>query len=338
MKAAVVGLGRMGRRHVQALRALGMQLGGGADPSENSIAATVKELGIPREHLFRDIDELLAATRPECLVIATTADSHAGLTIRAANAGVKYILCEKPMAASLDECDEMIAACKRHGARLAINHQMRFMEQYLEARRIIEAEDFGGWASINVIAGNFGLAMNGTHYFELLRWLSGSPLDTVTAWFSKHPIASPRGPAFFDRAGQVRVTTPSGKRLFMDIGDDQGHQIRVVYAGRTGMLVADELGGRLEWTVRAAEHRDLPTTRYGMPGPADRLEVAPADAVVPSQRVLEALVAERDFPTGDDGRTALAALVAAYVSSETGGRSVRVDAKELPHSRRFDYA
>jgi hypothetical protein len=69
-----------------------------------------------------------------------------------------------------------------------------------------------------------------------------------------------------------------------------------------------------------------------------RLEVAPADAVVPSQRVLEALVAEREFPTGEDGRTSLETLVAAYVSSESGGSSVRVQDNELPRSRRFDYA
>ena len=338
MKAAVIGLGRMGRRHIQALRALGMELVGAADPFEASIEATVKELAVPRKQLYRDAEELMSAVRPEVLIIATTAPAHAPLTIRAAKAGVKYILCEKPMASSLEEFDEMLAVCERHNAKLAINHQMRFMEQYLEARRLIEAADFGGWASINVIAGNFGLAMNGTHYFELLRWLSGSAPDTVNAWFSKNPVASPRGPAFFDRAGQVRLTTANDKRMFMDIGDDQGHHICVVYAGRTGMLIADELGGKIDSTVRASEHRDLPTTRYGMPGPMKRLEVAPADAVVPSQRVLEALVAERDFPTGEDGRISLETLVAAYVSSESGGRSVRVRGIELPRNRIFDYA
>jgi predicted dehydrogenase len=338
MKAAVVGLGRMGRRHVLALRALGMDLVGGADPFADSIEATVKELAVPRDRLFRDAKELLAATKPDVLVIATTAPAHAPLTIDAAAAGVKYILCEKPMASSLAECDEMLAACKRHGARLAINHQMRFMEQYLEAKKLIEAPDFGGWASINVIAGNFGIAMNGTHYFELLRWLSGSSIETVTAWFAKEPIPSPRGPAFFDRAGQLRLTTENGKRMYMDIGDDQGHQLCVVYAGRAGMLVADELGGTIDHAVRAPEHRDLPTTRYGMPGPKQRITVAPADAVVPTQRVLEALVAERDYPSGEDGRTSLETLVAAYISSEGGGRTVRIRSNELPRDRRFDYA
>jgi predicted dehydrogenase len=338
MKAAVVGLGRMGRRHVLALRALGMELVGGADPLEASIEATVKELEVPRNRLYRDAEELLAAVRPDVLIIGSTAPSHAPLTIRAANSGVKYILCEKPMGASLDECDEMIAVCKRNNTRLAINHQMRFMEQYLEAKKLIEADDFGGWTSISVIAGNFGLAMNGTHYFELLRWLAGSAPHTVNAWFSKNPVPSPRGPAFFDRAGQIRVTTANGKRLYMDIGEEQGHHICVVYAGRTGMAIADELGGKIDVTVRASEHRELPTTRYGMPGPARRVEVAPADAVVPSQRVLDALVHERDYPTGEDGRTSLETLVAAYVSAESGGQSVRVNANELPRSRRFDYA
>jgi hypothetical protein len=126
--------------------------------------------------------------------------------------------------------------------------------------------------------------------------------------------------------------------MFMDIGEDQGHDLCVVYAGRTGMVTAHELRGTIDVTVRDAEYRALPTTRYGMPGPMRRLEVAPADAVVPSQRVLEALVAERDFPTGEDGLTSLETLVAAYISAEAGGQSVRVRSNELPRSRRFDYA
>jgi predicted dehydrogenase len=223
----------------------------------------------------------------------------------------------------------------RGSPRLAINHQMRFMEQYLVARRIIESEEFGPWTSIAVLAGNIGMAMNGTHYFELLRWLSGESPREVAAWFSSARIPNPRGPQFEDSAGSVRVTTPSGKRLYMEIGADQGHGICVVYAGRAGILVGDELSGQMHLGVRGAEYRDLPTVRYGMPSQDSSLKVAPADAVAPTRSVLEALVAGGDYPSGEDGRAAVATLVAAYISDENGHRPVSIDA--LPREREFQY-
>jgi predicted dehydrogenase len=338
MNVAVIGLGRMGRRHVQAARDLGARIVGVADPNEDNAKLAAQEHQLASDVLFRDASELLRACKPDCLIVASTAPSHAPVTLEAAAAGVPFIVCEKPMASSLAECDDMIATCKRHGAKLAINHQMRLMEQYIEAKRLLEAPELGGWSSVNVVAGNIGIAMNGIHYFELFRWLTGEQPAQVTAWFAKEPVKSPRGPQFSDRAGQVRVSVASGKRLYLDIGDDQGHGLKVIYAGRNGLFVADELAGTIDHVVRDAEHRELPTTRYGMPATARRLEVAPADAVVPSRRVIDALVNNRDYPTGEDGRTALEVLVAAFVSAESGNVPVAVRAEALPRGRRFDYA
>ncbi len=230
----------------------------------------------------------------------------------------------------------MIETCERHGVRLAVNHQTRFMPQYLTARRILQSEDFGSWTSITVVAGNVGLAMNGVHYFELLRWLSGEIPSEVAAWLSDDRTPNPRGAQFQDAAGAIRVTTPSGKRLYMDIGADQGHGIRTVYAGRTGMLVADDLSGRLQLAVRGREHRALPTARYGMASEESSLQLAPADAVAPTRSVLEALIAGGDYPTGEQARTAIATLVAAHISNQHDHRAVSTNGS-LPRDLRFQY-
>jgi predicted dehydrogenase len=337
MKAAVIGAGRMGRRHVQCVRDLGLELVGVVDPRRESLAEAAKEYGLDDRSLFESPDAVLAL-KPEVVIVASTAPGHAPLTVKAAEAGAKYILCEKPMACSLAEADRMIEVCAARGAHLAINHQMRVMDQYTTIREILEAPDFGGWSSITACAGNFGIAMNGSHYFELLRWMAGEAPHEVTAWFDGPPVASPRGAEFSDRAGSVRVSTKSGKRLYLDVGAEQGHGVRVVYGGRFGMAVADELKGTIHVSVRADEHRALPTTRYGMPSVDRVIEVAPADAVAPSRRVLERLLAERDYPSGEDGRLALATLVAAFVSNESGHKPVTIDSDSLPRDRRFDYA
>ena len=56
---------------------------------------------------------------------------------------------------------------------LAVNHQMRFMEQYLTPKAIIEGDAFGGLTSVTVVGGNFGLSMNALHYFEMFRFMTG---------------------------------------------------------------------------------------------------------------------------------------------------------------------
>lgn len=88
----------------------------------------------------------------------------------------------------------MIAACRAVGAKLAVNHQMRFMEQYTNIKGLIDAAEFGGLRSMVVTAGNFGLAMNGSHYFEAFRYLTGESIAQISAWFDPSNVPNPAAP------------------------------------------------------------------------------------------------------------------------------------------------
>src|SRR5690606_13726782 len=126
----------------------------------------------------------------------------------------------KPMAQSLAQCDAMIDACDKAGAKLAVNHQMRFMDQYTLAKKHLGSENFGGLSSMTVVAGCFGLAMNGTHYIEAFRYLSDDAPQSVQAWFAGDDLPNPRGPDFRDKAGAIRVETTGGKRLYIEASND----------------------------------------------------------------------------------------------------------------------
>jgi predicted dehydrogenase len=338
MKTAILGVGRMGQRHIQVARDLNLELAGICDQNPETLSAVGKEHGIPAERQFEDVRALLEKARPECVVIATTAPTHSEYTCLAAEARARYILCEKPMAVSLAECDHMLKVCRHNHAKLAINHQMRFMEQYTEPKRIIEGEAFGGLKSVTVVAGNFGMAMNGTHYFEMFRYMTDEAPVEVTAWFSEEKVSNPRGAQFEDRAGSVRITTASGKRFYMDISANQGHGMKVIYAGAYGQIIVDEISGDMYADAREEQYRDLPATRYGMPRVATSGKIAPADAVAPTRAVLEALLKDKNAPDGEDGRLAVAVLVAAYFSDENGHVPVRLDDSRLPRERVFPWA
>jgi predicted dehydrogenase len=242
------------------------------------------------------------------------------------------------MATSLAECEQMLETCAKHNTRLAINHQMRFMDQYTEPKRLINSDAFGGLASVTVVAGNFGMAMNGTHYFEMFRYMTDESPDEVTAWFSPDKVPNPRGPQFEDRAGSVRITTASGKRFYMEVSSDQGNGLQVIYAGKYGQIIIDELAGKMTLVAREEQYRNLPTTRYGMPSVRSEQTIKPADAIAPSRAVLESLLNNTNPPTGEDGRMAVATLVAAYISNEEGHRSVKLEETGLYKNHTFPWA
>ena len=125
----------MGMSHLRAARNLGLELAALCDLRAENLAKAAEEAGASPAQCFSDPRALFEAhPRADLVLIATTADSHRELVELAARSGAKAILCEKPMATSVADCDAMIAACRASGTRLAVNHQMRFMEQYTLVR------------------------------------------------------------------------------------------------------------------------------------------------------------------------------------------------------------
>ncbi len=190
---------------------------------------------------------------------------------------------------------------------------------------------------MTVVGGNFGVSMNGTHYLEAFRYMSDEDPFEVTAWFDRGFVANPRGTRFEDRAGSMRVTTASGKRLYLEIGSEQGHGLEVVYADRNGLISVSELTGKMTATVRQSEFRELSTTRYGMPADSTSLTIAPAEVIDSTALVLSALLQDDNRVTSEQGMMAVEVLAAAYFSAENGSRSLRLDRK-LDRKRVFPWA
>lgn len=337
IRTAVIGAGAMGKRHLQAAHDMGLSIVGICDQRTEALATVAAEFNLSADQQFTVAETMLEKAKADCVIVATTTPTHAPYTIAAAEAGARYILCEKPMADSLAACDQMIAVCDSRGAKLAINHQMRFLDYYQAVKAHMQTEAFGGLTSITVIAGNFGLAMNATHMFELLRYMTDETAVSVNAWFSPEIVPNPRGANFEDRAGSIRVVTKSGVRLYIEASSDQGHGLTLIFVGRYGQIVYDPLVGIMQTNARTIDNRLQPTTRYGLLSDRGEQKFAPVNAVAPTQQVLKALFTDGDYPTGADGRAAIRTLVAAYLSAENNSISTAVD-DALPHQRVFPWA
>ncbi len=99
---------------------------------------------------FADWREQIADTEIDAVYLATPVNVHAEQTIAAAEAG-KHVLCEKPMALTVKECDEMIAACSANNVKLGIAYYRRFYPAVIRAKQIIESGEIGkvSFAQIN---------------------------------------------------------------------------------------------------------------------------------------------------------------------------------------------
>jgi predicted dehydrogenase len=338
LRVAVIGLGRMGLRHVEAARRLDMDVCGAADMSPSALQAVQDQHGVAAAACFTDAFDMLAKVKPEALVIATTAPTHAPFVLAAAELGARYVLCEKPLATSLAEADAMLAACEHAGTRLAVNHQMRYMAQYTQVKALIGSEELGPLASILVAGSNFGLAMNASHYFEMFHYISGESVRDVQAWLEDGQLANPRGAQFEDRSGRLLARSEKGPSMFIDFSAQAGWGLQVVYICRQGQIVVDELNGEMRIASRQAQHREFPTTRYGMPVDIRNEQIEPADTIVPTMAVWKALLAGAGYPDGAAGAHALACLVAAHASHEAGGRAVHLNDATLPRERLFKWA
>jgi hypothetical protein len=114
--------------------------------------------------------------------------------------------------------------------------------------------------------------------------------------------------------------------------------MHAIYAGPYGQVSVDELAGEMTISVREEQYRALPTTRYGMPAVRSTQRIAPAEVIAPTAAVLRALVNRSDYPTGEDGRLAVAVLVAAHLSDERGHVAIDLERDDLPRNREFPWA
>jgi Oxidoreductase family, NAD-binding Rossmann fold len=88
-----------------------------------------------------DLDDLLASGEVDAVVIATPPDSHAPLVRRALEHGVD-VFCEKPIATSIADADEMVAAADRRGRVIVVDHVLRYNPLLRAVRRIQDAMDW----------------------------------------------------------------------------------------------------------------------------------------------------------------------------------------------------
>jgi len=197
VRVALVGCGRIARNHVEAIaRVDGLELTAVCDSDTERARSVGEAAGVPS---FTSFDEMLREASCDAVAICTPSGLHPAQGIAAARAG-KHVISEKPMAISLSEADELVAACDAAEVHLFVVKQNRLNPPIQLLRRALDKGRFGriyvanatvrwsrpqeyydsaSWRGTWEFDG--GAIMNqASHYVDLIQWLVG-PVESVMA-------------------------------------------------------------------------------------------------------------------------------------------------------------
>lgn len=206
VRTALIGCGKVGQIHARALRGLPeADLVAVCDASPERAAAFATQY---EARPFTDVAVMLREAGVEAVVIGTPHPLHAAPAIQAAEAGV-HILVEKPLAASLRDCDAMLAAAHKHRVSLGVISQRRFYEPVQRMKDAIDAGKIGKpmlgvflmyswrepsyyqsdpWRGKWATEGGGVLVNQSPHQLDLLQWFMGPIAEISGCWANvNHP-------------------------------------------------------------------------------------------------------------------------------------------------------
>ena len=176
---AIVGLGTYGNILASALQETEhCYLAGIVTGSPSKIPTWKERYNIPDKNIYsyETFDSIKSNADIDIVYVVLPNSMHAEYTIRAAQAG-KHVICEKPMALTVDDCDKMIAACKKAGKMLSIGYRLHFEPHNLEMQRLGQQKIYG---NINSLTAGFGFSISNPSQWRLTQSLAGGgPLQDL---------------------------------------------------------------------------------------------------------------------------------------------------------------
>ena len=307
-----------------------------ASPTAGNAEALARRYGIPR--VFLDYRDMLAQPDIEMVTITAPNALHRQITCDAARAG-KHVVCEKPLAMTLAEADEMLDACQRAGVLLLYAEELFFTPKYVKAKEMADQGAFGKVHLVKQSEKHFG--PHSAWFWDVDRSGGGVWMDmgchgvAFCYWF----LGRPKIESVYCQMGTyVHRDKTEGEDEVIGILEFAGGAVGVVensWARRGGMDDRIEVYGDAGVTYGNLHMGNaLPT--YSERGYGYAVEKAPSTSGW-SYPVFEELwnygfpqemrhfarcVRGKDEPqaTGHDGRVVLEALCAGYASAGSGSK------------------
>src|SRR5579864_5522241 len=199
LNAAVIGLGFVGKAHVESLRRLGITVRGALGSTSETTAAACKSLNL--ERAYASLDELAADPAVDVVHLCTPNYLHFDQASRLMRAG-KHVLCEKPLTMDSAESELLVALARETGKVGGVAYNLRYYPLCQEARALIEIGAIGqpklvhgsflqdwllypsdwNWRLDPKLGGQLRAVSDiGTHWLDLTTWITGQKVAELCA-------------------------------------------------------------------------------------------------------------------------------------------------------------
>jgi UDP-N-acetylglucosamine 3-dehydrogenase len=277
----VIGLGFVGSgAHLPAFRRLKQaNLVAISDLNETALQKQSKKHDVPKT--YRDFEKLLQDPDVDAVVVSVPTQHHAAIAIAALEAK-KHVLCEMPLAVTLEEVDRMLAAAKDSDVYLMPSLNFRFTPNYVKAKELIDSGAVGKpkavlyreWIPAADLAFQWppgawvwNLAETGGPLFtlsvwsiDLMRWLLKADFEEVNATIDHYPITK-LGTLGYNAfvnyrfpGGVIGTLQSSGSVAHMcstsilEVVGDNTHSLRANWNNELAMFAEEP--GKSEWVFR----------------------------------------------------------------------------------------
>ncbi|MCS7223480.1 MAG: Gfo/Idh/MocA family oxidoreductase [Armatimonadetes bacterium] len=287
--------------------------------SEASLERFYQRTGLKEVRGYTDYRQMLEKEKLDIVSVCTHTPLKAAIVIAAAEGGARGIICEKAMATSLREADQMLEACQKSGTKLLINHPRRYHPTYQKAKEILNEGTIGDLVGLRGGLWTW-LLHNGTHLWDIMRFFAGDAVS-VCGWLREEDLPDPGGYGVLHFA--------NGAIAFADVGGGQGFQLELL--GRNGLIRIDTFTPGLYLEVYEDVYPPDPTRPAYQFRPrkiALRDHWAPEEDFMPPMQaavgdLLDSIENDREpISSGADGRAALEIGLAFHASHRQGNRPV----------------
>ena len=214
VSVCLIGCGRAGMIHARSYAGhiRDAELTALCDPMKENLEAAQEELNV--RFTYTDYQKALENPEIDAVVVVTPTQFHRDIVIAAARAH-KHVFCEKPMASTVEECEEMIEACRVNNVKLQLGFMRRFDKSFRRGKELL---DSGAAGRVTLLKSNtygpsepkpwmFDVHRNygpigevNSHDFDTLRWYAGSEVKMIHAVGHnfRSPEAAEEYPNYYD--------------------------------------------------------------------------------------------------------------------------------------------
>lgn len=249
LKVANIGM-KFGMCHVEGAMNYGAEIAAICDCDEENLRFAGERYGIPEEKRFTDYMDIVNNEDINVVTVAIPDQQHKKVSCDLLRAG-KNVLCEKPLALTRDDIEEIIKTADESGAKFMVGQICRFTPAFEKAKEIIESGTIGEvYFAESEYAHDYmklcdtwradpdrhGVIGGGCHAIDLLRWLVGDPKEVFA--YGTHKLLPQ---VAYDDAtiAIMKFDENVAGKVFVSTGCKRDYTMRTVIYGTKGTLICD---------------------------------------------------------------------------------------------------